>query len=500
VTWNAPVLTRRRSRVAPLSFAQERLWFIDAASPGSATYNVPLLMRWHQPVDLTALATALAAVSARHEVLRTTYQVREGRPVQIVGDPEPIPVEVVELGDRPDAWDRARQDAARQAREPFDLGGRAPVRCVVWRGVPGGDAVLLCIHHIAIDGWSLSRLFEDLEQAYDAAVAGQQPRLGELSIQYADFAVWDREMFADPTMQQRLDDRLEELLQVPAGLVLGGSRAPVAAPEGERRGGQYVFGIPAAVASGVSTMATTLRATPFVILFAAFQVVLQRWSDREEFLVGTVTVSRPHQALEELIGFFVNTVPLRCRLQADWSFSHLCEHVRTEAFKGLAFQRIPFEQLTKKATAARSDGRCALVNVGFALQNMPAPQLSTRPRWTTPSLLHTGTAKFDLTLLLEDGPDGFVGTVEYDIDCYSAEVGRQLGENFRALLAAAVAKPECLVRQLPITESARGEPPAGVLVGVRHDLAAERLARLGVAVSEQSHEVAHRAGVRDGVG
>jgi hypothetical protein len=163
-------LARLGRRVAPLSFAQERLWFIDAAAPGSATYNVPLFLRWREPVDPDALGGALTAVVARHEVLRSTYELRDGRPVQVVHPPAPVAVEVVEgFGDRPD---HVRTAALARAREPFDLAGAPPLRCTVWRNGPGGDAALLTVHHIAIDGWSLAVLFADLTAAYEAALAG----------------------------------------------------------------------------------------------------------------------------------------------------------------------------------------------------------------------------------------------------------------------------------------------------------------------------------------
>lgn len=481
---SSPALKRLGADVAPLSFAQERLWFIDAAAPGSATYNVPLLLRWRGRVDAAALSAALRAVVARHEVLRTTYQLRDGRPVQVVGSAGPFVVEVVDLDGAPDAWERAREDVARRAREPFDLSRRPPFRCVVWQGVPGGDAVLLSIHHIAVDGWSLAALFEDLAAAYDQATAGSLPALPELPVQYADFAVWDRASFADAASRQQLSERVAELLELQGDLTLAGWRPKPAVPGSARPGAQHVFGVPEQTWSGVAKLARALRVTPFVVMFAAFQVVLERWSGRDEFAVGAVTANRPLAELDKLVGFFVNTVPLRCRLRADWSFAELCAQVRTEAFRSLTYQRIPFDQLTAKAAAVRAVGHGSMVNVGFALQNLPAPALATPPGWQSARLLSTGTAKVDLLLILEDGKygdDGPFGTVEYDTDHYSADVARRLAGNFRTLLAAAVQQPERLLRELPITERVAGAPASGVVVGARRDLVGERLMQIGAA-------------------
>jgi amino acid adenylation domain-containing protein len=442
--------------VAPLSFAQERLWFIDATSPGSATYNVPLLLRWTGPVDVAALSAALSAVVRRHEVLRTTYRLVDGAPVQVIGEPGEVPVLTVDGT----ADTAVREDALRHARLPFDLAGEPPLRCVVWRGVPGGDVVLLCVHHIAVDGWSSAPLLSDLHHAYHEALAGREPSLAELPFQYADFAAWDRDSFDSPEMAARLTARAEELLATSADLELFGRREPTRV-EGDRRGDRYVFDVPPELWRRTGELAAEFRATPFVLLLAAFQVVLARWSERDEFPIGAIMANRPESATEELVGFFVNTVPLRCRVDPRASFRQLCKEVRAEAFGALTHQRIPFDQLT---AAVRERGGGALANVTFALQNMPAPDYLDSPKWTAPEILPTATAKSDLQMWFEQGADGLRGIVEYDVDCYPAETARTVGENVAVLLAAAVADPDLPVADLPISRA-----PGGVLSGPRLD-------------------------------
>jgi hypothetical protein len=473
----APELRRLGAGEAPLSFAQERLWLVDAGAPGSVTYNVPILLRWRGRVDAAALGTALESVVRRHEILRTTYHLRDGRPVQVVGAPGSIPVEVAEVRGS-DAWPDALEAARARAREPFDLSRRPPLRCAVWPGIPGGDAVLLSMHHIAVDGWSLATLFEDLALAYDAAIDGTRAELPELPLQYADFAAWDRAAFATAEMDRQLSDRLAELIRVPPGLTLAGWRPPAPAPEGARRGAEHVLRIRPETWAGLHELATRLRVTPFVACLSAFAVALQRWSGRHEFRVGAVAANRSRIELEGLVGFFVNTVPVRCRLRPQWSFAELCARVRGEAFRVHTHQRLPLDRLTARAAAEHAGGHVPLVDVGFALQNVPRRALGAWPRWGAPRILHTGTAKFDLLLVLEEREDGPACTVEHDLDRYPADLGRRVGESFLAILEAVVADAGQPLWRLPVTGRTAGGLPAGVLAGPDRDLVAERLRRI----------------------
>ncbi|MFD7626302.1 condensation domain-containing protein [Streptomyces sp. NPDC059851] len=465
-------------RAAPLSTAQERLWFIDAAAPGSAAYNVPLLLRGRGPVDAAALGTALTAVTARHDVLRTVYGLRDGRPVQIVRDVRPVPVDTVDCpdgGPEPGAVDR-------EARRPFDLAARPPLRCTVWRGAPDGDLVLLTIHHIAVDGWSLLPLFTDLAAAYRSAAAGSTPDLPGLPLQYADYAAWEKEACAAPEMQRKLAERARQLESCPGHLALGERKTGPAVPEGARRGAQHTFRLDPQLWTGVGELAGRLRATPYTVLLAAFQTVVQRWSGRERFIIGTVAADRQLPDLEQLVGFFVNTVPLICHPEPDQSFADLCLQVRAEAYRALTLSRLPYDRLSAAAAPGRAEaGLGPLVEVGFGLQNMPAPPADEGVPWDTPELLPTGSAKFGLLLLLEEGPDGVRGTVEYDLDLYGPDLAEAVADQFRALLAAALADPDRALRRLPLTRRAPGAAHPGIVHGERRDLVSERLALLAAA-------------------
>ncbi|MFF5974538.1 condensation domain-containing protein [Streptomyces sp. NPDC012769] len=447
-------------RPAPLSFAQERLWFTDAAAPGNPTYNVPLYFRAGGAVDAKALSLALEAVTARHEPLRTVFRPAEdGRPAQHVLAAEPVPVEVVDLTGAPDAAARAEREARERGRAPFDLEHGPLLRCTVWQGLPGGDAVLLTVHHIAVDGWSLAPLFDDLARAYEAAADGDPAELPALPTRYADFATLERAAEHDPDAVAGLDERVAELLRVAPGLHLAGRAERPAAPDGTRPGAQLAVTVPPPVRTGIATLARSLRATPYVVLTAAVQALLHRWSGRSDFLLGTMTANRVHAGLEEAVGFFVNTVPLRCRVDTTGSFGELCTAVRTEAFRSLSHQGVPFDRLTAAVGAARAAGRRPLVEVGFVYQNTPVPRAGGTG-WTAPVVLGTDTAKFDLLFVLEDGPDGLSITVEYDTELYAHATARDLAGGLAALLAEAVADP---ARPLDALPALPGQPSADAL-------------------------------------
>ncbi|MEW1699703.1 MULTISPECIES: condensation domain-containing protein [unclassified Streptomyces] len=436
------------NRPSPLSFAQERLWFADATSPGNPTYNVPLFFRAPGPLDPEVLSLALAAVAERHEPLRTVYGLVDGRPVQEVRPAEPVPVEVVDLTGEPEAASRVEREARERGRAPFDLASGPLVRCTLWQGLPEGDAVLLTIHHIAVDGWSLAPLFDDLADAYEAVAAGGPAELPALPTRYADFAALERAAEHDAVTVRALDERVAEVLGVAPGLRLAGRADRQAGPDGTRPGEQLTVTVPPQVRGRVEEFARALRVTPYVVLTAAVQAVLGRWSGRGEFLLGTMTANRDHPGLEEAVGFFVNNTPLRCRIDPADSFRGLCKATRKEAFRSLSHQRVPFDRLTAAVAAAQGAGRRPLVEVGFVYQNAPSPR-SGRSGWTAPAVLGTGTAKFDLLLILEDGPAGLAVTVEYDSELYRRSSARALAEGVAALLDAAVADPDAPLDALP---------------------------------------------------
>ncbi|WP_410673734.1 condensation domain-containing protein [Amycolatopsis sp. cmx-4-68] len=453
---------------APLSAAQRRLWLVDQAAPGAATYNVPVFLRWHGRVDVPALRAALAEVVRRHEVLRTRYRLLDGDPVQQVTPPGPVEVEVVVTED-------ARESASHRVALPFDLAAGPVLRATVFHGAE--DAVLLVLHHIAFDGWSLGRLGTDLALAYDAAVHGRPVRLPDLDEQYAGFAARDAAEAESAEAAEQLERRLTELAGVPAGLTLAGALPRGPGRRVVRDGAEQVAVLPAGLWHAVEEYARAHRFTPFVVLFSAFQLLLRLRSARTEFLAGAITANRSSVEVEDLVGFFVNTVPLRCAVPDGDGFTELCRRVRGEAYRALTHQRIPYDRLT---AAARTE----LVDVAFALQNFPRPAPEVPVRWDRPEILPTGTAKFDLLLTVEPGDTGATASLEHDTGRYSADVAAALLESYVDLLTAVLADPGAdlsrFAAEPAAEEPVRAAEPAGTaLSGTQHRAAGLFAAALG---------------------
>ncbi|WP_320068822.1 condensation domain-containing protein [Micromonospora sp. RTGN7] len=413
----------------PLSYAQERLWLIDAAAPGAATYNVPVLLRWQERLDPRALGDALRAVVARHEPLRTSYRLRADAPEQVVGAPVDVPVQVVEATGR--SWREVDDEAQRLTREPFDLASGPMLRCAAFVGLADGDAVLLVLHHIAFDGWSMGRLCTDLAHAYAAAVAGDHPSLPAPAARFLDLARVDRAAQGEPAARAELEQRAVELVAAGPALTLAGALPSGPGRRVVRDGAEIVVPLPAETWLRVGELAAAHRLTPFVVLGTAFQLLLSMSSGRRTFRYGVISANRPGPEADDLVGFFVNTVPLRAEVAAEGTFAQLCARARGEAFRALTYQRLPYHLLT---AAARTE----LVEVAFAMQNFPVPGPAVPVRWALPEVLPNGTAKFDLMLTVEERHDGWHARWEYDLARYPQPVVAQLAAAFARLLDAVV--------------------------------------------------------------
>ncbi|WP_431973607.1 non-ribosomal peptide synthetase [Micromonospora haikouensis] len=467
ITSSAAVPTgprRTDAASAPLSYAQERLWFVDVAEAANgSSYNVPLLLRWRERIDPSALAAAVTSLVERHETLRTVYRVADGEPVQVIRPARPVAVEVVDVPTEP-----AAAEFAEVARRPFDLTADQPVRCTVWR-TPERDCLLLTFHHIAIDGWSLAPLFSDLAAAYDAALAGDVLGRDErgrpaTALRFADIAAWER---ASGHPVRGLAERSRHLAPAESAvrLAVGEALPTDGIRDGGRPGADLRFELPERLWHRVVETGTALRATPFVVLLAAYQEVLRRWSGADDFLVGSIMANRPHRSAENVVGFFANTVPLRCRPRPDLTFAELCQQTRLETYRALSVQGLPLHHLAANVATIRGSGRTPLVTVGFTLQNMPSVDPARTPRWERPELLPSGTARFDLMMILEEVDSRATGAIEYDPRNYPEEVVRAFVDGFLTLLEAAVAAPGAPVAACPLTRPRAGAPVPGVLSG-----------------------------------
>ena len=430
------------------SFAQERLWFLDQLDPDKATYNVPLLLRLRGPLDATRLATSIAALVARHEALRTRFAAVDGRPRQVIEDALDVPLRVVAA--ETDADERAA--LADETERPFDLARGPLVRALVVRRSEREHVLAIVMHHIITDGWSVYVMARDLANIY----AGRASALKPLAIHYADYAAWQRDWLAAGVGDQQLRAWKEMLAGAPAALELPTDRPrPIVRSQ---RGGRVAFEITGATATGVSTLARQERATNFMVLFAAYAALLARYAGQDDVVVGVPTASRSLAETEDLVGFFVNSLPLRTRLDGRPSFRELVARVRGSALGAYANQDVPFERIVEAVNPVRDQSRTPIFQVMFAYQ--PAGE---RDAFVVPGLEveavaeQRQTAKVDLILFVSETAHGFEATLEYDADLFDPESAQRLADSYETLSKAIVAAPRAASLSVSSASRSRGQ-------------------------------------------
>ncbi len=437
----------------PLSFAQRRLWFLHALDPRSPLYNVPRACRLAGPLDVAALRRALGAVVERHAVLRARFVERGGEPEQVVGAAGAARLPVVELGGVPaalrerEAWRRVGEAAAR----PFDLAAEPPLRAWLFRLGAADHLLLLSVHHVAADEWSTRVLARDLSAAYAAALRGGPAALPALAVQYADWAAWERERLHEAALEPHLAWWRERLAGAPP-LDLAGDRPRP--PARSFRGAVHPFGLPAALRERCAELARESRVTPFAVLLAAFQLLLHRYTGADDLVVGTPSAARTRPELEEVVGFFVNTLPVRVSLEGGPTFRELLRRAGDAAAGALAHQEVPFDRLVEELRPDRDPSRAPLVQVVLALQNVPAEPLALPGVRADVTEVDTGTAKFDLTLFLYEDGAGLRGRLEYAADLFDRATAARFAEHYARLLASALAEPDRPASTLPLLDDA----------------------------------------------
>ena len=440
------VAQRLRARAAaptayPLSFGQQRLWFLDKFSPGSAVYNVPVALRLRGRLDRSALQRALNVLVNRHASLRTTFPDSGGEPVQLVAPTGSATLTTHELpdGDR-DA--RAQRFADERGGVGFDL-LRGPLFAASLGRFADDDHVLvLTLHHITADAWSLSVLLGELGQAYDAALEGRDPDLPALTLQYPDFAVWQRDRMADLTAGH-LDFWTRHLAGAPELLTLPTDRPrpPVVTYRGALRYG-YVPIRP------LEDLARAHGVTVFMVLLAGFAARLGRLAGQDEVVVGTPVAGRSHPDLEGLIGFFVNTLALRAHVGGDPTFTELLARVRQVAADGLAHADLPFERLVEHLSPRRSTGHAPIYQAQLIFTNTPPLRLALSGLEVTPLVPDPKVAKFDLTVAADPQGDTLALGVEYNTDLFDEATVAEFTDRLIALLLAAAEHPERRISEL----------------------------------------------------
>ncbi|MFD9008367.1 amino acid adenylation domain-containing protein [Streptomyces sp. NPDC059552] len=458
-----PALTpRERPDVLPLSFAQRRQWFLQELEGPNATYNLPVAVRLTGSLDEEALRSALVDVLARHETLRTVFPAVDGQPYQkVLAMDELDPTAVLAPVGPGEGAAGLQKLVEAAATAPFDLSRDIPFRATLFTSAPDDHVLVLVVHHIAADGWSMGPLNRDLSTAYAARCLGKAPRWTPLPVQYADYTQWQRELLGDESDANSLLSRQSAywrtaLAGLPEELRLPADR-PRPAIAGHR-GGEVAFRIPAAVHRGLVALARSRGVTPFMVLESALAVLLHRLGAGSDIPIGTPVAGRTDEALDDLVGFFVNTLVLRADLTGNPTFARLLERVREESLTTFAHQDVPFERLVEDLAPVRSMARHPLFQVMLVLQNHAEDHLELRGLRCDPLPPVTLPAKFDLDFALVecfDGtgdPDGIAGTVNFSADLFDRETAESVAARFVRVLTAAIADPEQRVGEVGVLE------------------------------------------------
>ncbi|MBV9788127.1 MAG: amino acid adenylation domain-containing protein, partial [Chloroflexi bacterium] len=434
-------------------FAQQRLWFLDQLEPGSSAYAMPVALRLQGALDVAALQHSLDTLVQRHESLRTTFAqqvTNQGEtPIQVIHAAQSLPLALVDLSDQ-DAGEREvalRQQLAAAVAQPFDLQAGPLLRVTLFRLGDDEHALLLNMHHIIADGWSMGVLVRELVALYRAAGHGQALALPALPIQYADYAVWQRQWLQGAALEAQLDYWRQQLAGLePLQLPTDYPRPAVAT----LRGTVHEFRLPDTLHTALVSLSRREGATLFMTLLAGWQQLLSRYSGQDDIVVGTPIANRTRGETEALIGFFVNTLVLRTDLTGATSFREVLARVREMALGAYAQQDVPFEQVVEIVQPERDLSRHPLFQVMFAVHSDARSTAQAGPLTITPVEVLVETTKFDLSITFAETDEGLQGFLEYSTDLFAATTIERLLAHFVGLLSALVADPDAPVRTLPL--------------------------------------------------
>ncbi|MEM9503060.1 MAG: amino acid adenylation domain-containing protein, partial [Cyanobacteria bacterium P01_E01_bin.43] len=445
-----PIQPIERTGALPLSDAQRRQWVLAQLEPESPFYIIPTAVRVKGDLSLDRLQQSLAQMIERHEVLRTKFIDREGQAVIAIQAEAAITIPVVDLSGLDQAQQQAqiREQLQREARTPFDLSQAPLLRIRVLRLAALDQVVVLCLHHIIADGWSMGILVQELAQTYDTSRSGRAAELPPLPLQYVDYAAWQQQ----PLPPAQLDYWQQQLQGAPPLLELPTDQPHPAVQS--LAGATAEFQLSIKQTQALEQLSQQQGVTLFMTLLAAFQVLLQRYSGCTDLVIGTPIANRPQAELEGLIGMFVNTLVLRTDLSGDPRFEELLRRVREVTLDAYAHQSVPFEQVVEALAVPRSWSHAPLFQVMFVLQNAPLPPMAMEGLEWEPLVLESGTAKFDLTLSMRPTHAGLKGTLEYRTDLFEADTMQRMAGHFCTLLAAICEQPSSRIAELPLLTAA----------------------------------------------
>ncbi|RYZ33615.1 MAG: non-ribosomal peptide synthetase, partial [Myxococcaceae bacterium] len=438
----------------PLSFAQQRLWLLDQLQPGSTSYNLPMVVRLTGALDVGALRRTFNELVRRHESLRTKFPVHDGQPYQDIAPVQEVAWNLRVMDGVPESRREVelRKQVSTEVLRPFDLGQGPLFRVTLVRLTEAEHVLVLAMHHIVSDGWSMDVLVREVATLYRAHAEGRPSPLPELAVQYADYAAWQRGWLKDDVLEAQLSWWRQQLEGAPHALELPTDRSRPAVQTFHGANASHV--LPESLEEAVKTLAREEGATSFMVLLAAWQVLLARYSGQDDISVGTPIAGRNRTELEGLIGFFVNTLVVRTKLEEGASFRQVLRQVKETTLGAYAHQEVPFEKLVEELKPERDLSRTPLFQVMFTLQNASTRAGETLPAGLVLSPVETEgtTAKFDLTLGMTETGRGLSASLEYNTELYDAETAQRMLGHLTVLLEGIAKNADASVWDLPLLE------------------------------------------------
>jgi amino acid adenylation domain-containing protein len=490
----APAIPQRKIfSPAPLSYGQEQMWFLEQLQPGSAQYNQPAAVRFFKELDAAALERSLLEVIRRHEVLRTTFDGSGPSPAQVISPAPDFRLRLTDLSHLPHAEREAeaRRLSEEEACRPFDLRRGPLMRCSLLRLSVDEHVLLLTLHHIVTDGWSMGVLFRELTALYAAYTAGRESPLEELPVQYADYAAWQRGRLEGGALKSQLAYWREKLSGAPPVLELPADRARPSVQG--YRGATALFEL--GELGGLKEVSRQEGVTQFMALLAGFAALLHRYSGRRDIVIGTLVANRTRPELESLVGYFINTLALRTDMSGTLTFRELLRRVREACLGAYANQDVPFERLVEELRVKRDPGYSPLFQVMFNLINLSKPATDSAAMSVSRTEVEKGTAKFDLSLEIEETEQGLLASFNYNTDLFEAATIERMAGHYRRLLGAMLEDLDRAVADLPLLDAAAEARSPGEDADVRlldmcaHQLFEEQAARTPGAVAVSSGDV-----------
>ena len=441
---------REKSDSTGLSFAQKRLWFLDRLEPNSSFYNMPRAVILNGELNLEVLQQALDAIVVHHEIIRTNYTSANGNAIQVIAAPQAVELSIFDLQqyEQTERETQVQKRLQQESQRPFNLESDIMLRGCLLKLAPQEHVLLLVMHHIASDGWSMGILWSQLTQLYQAFLNGRSNPLKELPIQYADYAVWQREWLSGEVLDRQLSYWQQQLADAKPLLELPTDRPRPAVQT--YRGARQSFILSKNTSDRLKQLCRQSGVTLYMSLLAAFQTLLYRYSRQEDILVGSPIAGRNRAEIEDLIGFFVNTLVLRTDLSGNPSFQELLTRVRSVTSDAYSHQDLPFEKLVEELNPERSLSYSPLFQVMFVLQNASKQAGQMLGLTEEPVQLELETAKFDLILSVTEKDGTLFGSWSYNTDLFNAATIERMTANFQTLLEGIVDNPQQPIAQLPL--------------------------------------------------